>query len=287
MFPGIIWRDLESRGAVKMPSSIMAMRDGWIIWMPFSLTDGKEVLMAVVEKTIDILGDDAFCERIIARRLLTGDPVDIYDEVVQSLRNYAFYRMAGVQSLKLTKLKTVNTYACANITSLLSLELPECTTVSDSAFRGCSGLKELNLPLVTSTGSYSFVDCAALEKVQMDRLATVGTGTFQNCKKLQEIILPRASTIMNAAFYSCDVLKKLDLPSATQIRSNIFTSSVEELNIGPNISSIATDAFRLAGAGLVINLPVAEGVISGAPWGATDAVINYEVPYSGDVPMPT
>lgn len=77
--------------------------------------------MAVVEKTIDILGDDAFCERIIARRLLTGDPVDIYDEVVQSLRNYAFYRMAGVQSLKLTKLKTVNTYACANITSLTVL----------------------------------------------------------------------------------------------------------------------------------------------------------------------
>ena len=243
--------------------------------------------MAVVEKTIDILGDEAFCERIIARRLLNGDPVDIYDEVVPSLRNYALYKMAGIQSLKLTKVKTVNTYACGYLTSLLTLELPECTSVSDNSFRGCSALRELNLPLVTSTGSYAFIDCTSLEKVQMDKLTSVGTGTFQQCSKLSEVILPRASTIMNAAFYACSSLKKLDLPSATQIRSNVIPGSLEELNIGPNISSIATDAFRYAGAGLVINLPVAEGVISGAPWGATEAVINYEVPYAGTVPMPT
>ena len=243
--------------------------------------------MAVVEKTIDILGDDAFCERIIARRLLSGDPVDIYDEVVQSLRNYALYKMEGIQSLKLTKVKTVNTYACANLTSLLSLELPECTSVSDNGFRGCSALRELNLPLLTSTGSYAFIDCTSLEKVRMDKLTSVGTGTFQQDSHLSEVILPRASTIMNAAFYSCSSLKKLDLPSATQIRSNVIPGTLEELNIGPNISSIATDAFRYAGAGLVINLPVAEGVISGAPWGAVNAVINYEVPYSGDVPIPT
>ena len=167
------------------------------------------------------------------------------------------------------------------------MELPECTSVSDNGFRGCSALRELNLPLLTSTGSYAFIDCTSLEKVRMDKLTSVGTGTFQQDSHLSEVILPRASTIMNAAFYSCSSLKKLDLPSATQIRSNVIPGALEELNIGPNISSIATDAFRYAGAGLVINLPVAEGVISGAPWGAVNAVINYEVPYSGDVPIPT
>ena len=45
-------------------------------------------------------------------------------------------------------------------------------------------------------------------------------------------------------------------------------------------------AFQNAPEGLVINLPVAEGAISGAPWGATNAIINYDTPYAGTVPIP-
>ena len=58
------------------------------------------------------------------------------------------------------------------------------------------------------------------------------------------------------------------------------------VNIGPYITSIATNAFAKTSDDLVINLAVAEGAVSGAPWGATGATINYNVPYSGTVPMP-
>ena len=86
----------------------------------------------------------------------------------------------------------------------------------------------------------------------------------------------------------CPAIRQIDLPSVKNIYNGIISgcSSLEVINIGPDITSINASAFQGAPEGLVINLPVAEGSISGAPWGATNAVINYEVPYAGSVPMP-
>ena len=63
-------------------------------------------------------------------------------------------------------------------------------------------------------------------------------------------------------------------------------SSMEVLNIGPSITSIHANAFGGTPEGMIINLPVSEGAISGAPWGAPNAIINYDTPYAGTVPIP-
>ena len=42
--------------------------------------------MAVVEKTIDILGDETLSAFIIAREVPEGYPVDFYDEAVKTLK---------------------------------------------------------------------------------------------------------------------------------------------------------------------------------------------------------
>ena len=83
-------------------------------------------------------------------------------------------------------------------------------------------------------------------------------------------------------------MEQVDLPSIVTLGGGTFQycSAMEVVNIGPGITSINATAFINAPAGLVINLPIAEGVISGAPWGATDVIINYEVPYAGTVPIP-
>ena len=46
-------------------------------------------------------------------------------------------------------------------------------------------------------------------------------------------------------------------------------------------SQIQAPSDEIAFGGLVINIPVEEGVIDGAPWGGTGATINYAHPYVG------
>ena len=86
----------------------------------------------------------------------------------------------------------------------------------------------------------------------------------------------------------CTALKQLDLPSAKTISATILNgaTAMEVLNIGPGVTSINSNAFGGTPDGMIINLPIAEGAISGAPWGATNAIINYDTPYAGTVPIP-
>lgn len=244
--------------------------------------------MAVVEKTIDILGDEAFSAWLLSKAHQEGWPVDIYDEVVPSLSQYAMYKLQGVQSVKFTRVTQCGAYSMANCSQLVSVDLPICTAFGDNAIRSCPHLTTINLPELQSVGQYCFNACTALEEINFPKLiSAVSAGVFQECTSLRTVILPRLKTMGNAMFYGCSRLEQIDLPSIETIRSNVFSAAVEVINLGPNIQSISTDAFSHTQEGVVINLPVAEGAISGAPWGAPNAVINYEVPYSGDVPMPT
>ena len=43
--------------------------------------------MAVVEKTVDIIGDERFTAMLLAKTIPDDCPVDLYDEVVQSFMN--------------------------------------------------------------------------------------------------------------------------------------------------------------------------------------------------------
>ena len=58
------------------------------------------------------------------------------------------------------------------------------------------------------------------------------------------------------------------------------------INFGKK-SSMNNTALKGLPEGCVVNVPWEEGEVSGAPWGGTGVIINYGVPYSGTVPMPT
>lgn len=244
--------------------------------------------MAVVERTIDILGDEAFSAWVLSKTHQEGWPVDIYDDVVPSIAQYAMYKLGGVQSIRFTRVTRCYSYSVASCTALVSLDLPLCTTIDDNVFRGCSHLTTVNLPELQSAGQYCFLDCVALEEINLPKLKSAfSSGLFQQCTGLRTVILPKLETMGNAMFYGCSSLEQIDLPSIKTIGSNVFPSATEVINIGPNITSISADALKNTQAGIIVNLPVAEGTVSGAPWGNANAVINYEVPYAGSVPMPT
>ena len=245
--------------------------------------------MAVVEKTIDILGDELLSAFIISRNVPEGYPVDFYDEVVKSLKGYALRGLRGVQSINLPNVTTLGTHALMGCPDLVSVSLPLCTTIPNSgAIRECPNLENIDLPLLKSASEYAFLGPNKLRTVSLPSLTSCSTGIFFGCSLLESVSLPKLASVGSNTFYSCPLLTQIDLPSAKTLGSGLISGcrSLEVINIGPSITSINATAFQNTPEGLVINLPVAEGAISGAPWGATSAVINYDTPYAGTVPIP-
>ena len=246
--------------------------------------------MAVVEKTIDILGDETFSAFIISRTIPEGNPVDVYDEAVKSLKGYALRGMKGMQSINLPNVTTIGTHALANCPDLVTVSFPACITFPNTGvLRECLKLENIDLPLLQTTADYAFLGAAKLRSISLPSLKSCSTGIFFGCTLLETVSLPRLSSMGSNTFYSCPAIRQIDLPSVKTINSNQISgcTSLEVINIGPNITSINATAFQNAPEGLVINLPVAEGAISGAPWGATNnIIINYDTPYDGAVPIP-
>lgn len=246
--------------------------------------------MAVVEKTIDIIGDEQFSALIMAKDIPEGMPTDFYDIAIKTLRKFALRYMNGLETVNFPNVETTGGYAFAGCPALKKATMESLKTVGSYDFSNCVALKEVDFPLVTSIGEHAF-NGTGLERIEFPLVTSVQYSPylFYNCKSLVEVVLPRLTRAGNMMFASCTSLKQLDLPSLELIQGQLISgcTALEVINIGPNIATIPTNGFSGAPDGLVINLGVAEGTISGAPWGAANAVINYEVPYSGDVPMPT
>ena len=245
--------------------------------------------MAVVEKTVDILGDDGVCKFIIERKLTEGMPVDFYDEAVKNLRSYALRGMQGLQSIDLPNVTDVGSYALAYCPDLKRISLSKCTRFSGNyVFRDCSELESVDFPLLQTVYEASFAGCNKLASISLPSLVSSGSSLFGSMGALVSASIPRLTTLPSYAFNNCRSIRQIDLPSVTTIREAVMgiCPLLEVVTIGPNITTIHSYAFSGTPDGMIINLPVAEGAISGAPWGAPNAIINYDTPYAGTVPIP-
>ena len=132
-------------------------------------------------------------------------------------------------------------------------------TIGGSTFVSCTGLTIDHLPsALTVLSDYAFDGCSNLPLTSLPSgITRIGTGAFRACSKLAITRIPSGvTTISSAAFYNC--------------------GSLREITFEGTPTSIATNAFGSTGI-VVINCPWVEGTVSGAPWGASKAQVNYEV----------
>ena len=90
------------------------------------------------------------------------------------------------------------------------------------------------------------------------------------------------TVIRDNAFLNCSSLALTSLPSGiTNIGNYAFQgcSSLASLTFEGKPTSISKSAFRGCTNLTTINVPWAEGEVANAPWGATNATINYN--YTG------
>ena len=132
----------------------------------------------------------------------------------------------------------------------------------------------------TKIRDYLFYDCTKLALTSLpESITSIGVSAFVSCLNLAFTSLPEGLTnIGGSAFRKCTNLALTSLPeSLTHIDSYAFTgcTSLTSITFKVTPSSISSNVFNGCKNLTDIKVPWAEGAVSGAPWGATNATITY------------
>lgn len=162
----------------------------------------------------------------------------------------------------------------------------DLTSIRDYAFSYCSKLAITSLPEgITSIGDDAFRNCTKLALTSLpEGITSIGDNAFRNCTNLPLTSLPNGITSIGGyAFYGCTYLPLTSLPNGiTSIGDYAFRSCLEltSITFEGTPKSIGANVFTGCTGLTTINVPWAEGEVANAPWGATNATINYN--YTGE-----
>ncbi len=174
-------------------------------------------------------------------------------------------------------------------TNLVTVTLPDnITSIHESAFYFCIELTTVNLPdTIVTIASGAFQQAVSFNTPRLpNSLMLIGNSAFSQCESLTLTSLPpNLSHIATEAFSDCTKLAITVIPeSVDTIDSKAFCNCTGLTSITfkcnrPDTINIAADAFEGCINLTTINVPWAEGAVTNAPWGATNATINYN--YTG------
>ena len=223
-------------------------------------------------------GDTSFrdvIERTAVNPILPADLTEIGSNAFNSCTKLALTSLPeGVTS--------IGNYAFNSCTNLALTSLPEgLTSIGNSAFSSCANLALTSLPKgITSIGNYAFYACTKLALTSLpEGVTSIGNYAFNSCTNLALTSLPEGLTSIGSdAFNSCTKLALTSLPEGlTSIGNYAFSncSSITNLTFKGKPTTINASAFNRCTNLTTINVPWAEGEVANAPWGATNATINY------------
>ena len=142
--------------------------------------------------------------------------------------------------------------------NLIGAKMYGYTFIRPGAFTECLNLAHVSFSEgITSIDEYAFTVCTNLALTSLPAgVTSIGGGAFSDCTSLALTSLPEGLTSIGGyAFANCTSLTSITFKGTpTTINSSAFSGCTN-----------LTD----------IKVPWAEGAVSGAPWGATNATITY------------
>lgn len=196
-----------------------------------------------------------------------------FDDGVEDIGKWAFYRCSGIVTLNLpstltkvqdsgfskcTSIKTlvlpdnlveIGSYGFGTLSGLTSLTLPaKMQTLKSSAFSGCSKLEEINFNSgITTVDGNAFYSCGIKNLKVPSTLKVITGGAFSRCPNLVSVELAEGvEEIGESAFYECNALASINLPaSLTKLGANALynCSALTQIEIPATIKEISGYAF--------------------------------------------
>lgn len=159
------------------------------------------------------------------------------------------------------------------------------TSIQSHAFEGVTQLTEIAIPSgVSLIASYTFDDCSNLKTVVIpDTVKDIEMLAFFNCTKLQVELPNSVEYIRSHAFAYNHALTSVDLPSNLKILGNDvfkYSKNLQTVTFRGTPQEVDVGAFNDCSSLTTVNVPWSEGAVANAPWGATNATINYN--YTGE-----
>ena len=132
---------------------------------------------------------------------------------------------------------------------------------------------------LTEIAMYAFSHCENLKLTSLPSgITTIYQNAFEDCSNLALTSLPNNLTLIDyRAFAHCNNISLTYLPeSITKIGSYAFEyCQFTTITFKGTPTSVGINAFANCPKLTTINVPWAEGAVANAPWGATNATINY------------
>lgn len=199
---------------------------------------------------------------------------------------------------------TIGAGAFSKCSSLTNIAIPNSvTSIHNGAFQYCNNLVTVNMSdNVSSIGKYAFERTAITEFNIPSKITTIATATFRDCSKLTKINIPTTVTkledevfsgcklldnvtipsnvtyIPQKAFFNCNSLTKINIPNnITSISAYAFAncSNLQSISLSSKLTFIGSYAFNGTSNLKTININRKASAISGAPWGAPNATVNW------------
>ena len=223
--------------------------------LTINVSDSNEYYKAI-DGNLYSKNGDSFVQYAIGK----SDSVFIMPDGVTTICSYAFQSCANLTTVELPEsLLNIEASAFYGCTGLTEMVIPDgVTNIDGSVFHSCRNLESISLPeTVTNLGALAFYDCIALSNITIpSKVKTIGNYTFSGCDSLVDVIIPDSvQTIGLAAFRWCN--------------------NLESVTIGNGVTSIGENTFDGCDKLVTINVSWSEGDVAGAPWGAQNAIINY------------
>ena len=161
------------------------------------------------------------------------------------------------------------------------LDVYDCQHIEDHVFSYCANLALTSLPpKITSIGVLAFRSCANLALSSLpDGLVSIGHHAFDGCKNIKINTLPNGITsITTCVFNNCHNITVSVIPAGVTSMDNQcfgYCTGLTALTFKGTPDAINSNAFSGCTNLTTINVPWAEGEVANAPWGATNATINY------------
>ena len=169
-----------------------------------------------------------------------------------TISTYKFLNGAGsLSNIKAKAVYAADLYGTASNAKTTKNFLGNYVFYNRSDITDLSGLSQI----ITILGVRS-LSGTAITTLSNAQITDMLGGAIANCKSLKIVSLPAAQTIGDAVF-------DVDIALTT-------------VTIGSDITSIASNAFsNCTQTDLTININRISGAITGAPWGATNATVNW------------